>query len=172
MKNFVRTVFLLFFGFSTVSGAAQSDKAIALPPDPGEAGKQTLLGIDSDNDGVRDDIQRWIYLTYPDDEKLRLALLQNARGFQQILARGGDPAVVRELAAQSMRDGECLFYIIDEDAVNISRELDARVVNTRERSLAYITYNENLAGKIIRGTKPRDWKNSCSFDVDAVGGGQ
>jgi len=146
----------------------------ALPPDPGEAGKQTLLGIDSDNDGVRDDIQRWIYLTYPDNEKFRLGLSQYARGFQQILARGGDPEAVRRLAEQSMRDSECLFYIIDEDAVavNISRELDARVVNTRERSLAYLRYGENLAGKIIRGTKPRDWKNSCSFDVDAVGGGQ
>jgi hypothetical protein len=37
----------------------------ALPPDPGEAGKQTMLGIDSDGDGIRDDVQRYIYLTYP-----------------------------------------------------------------------------------------------------------
>jgi hypothetical protein len=35
-----------------------------VPPDPGEAGKQTLEGIDSDNDGVHDDVQRWIVLTY------------------------------------------------------------------------------------------------------------
>jgi hypothetical protein len=42
---------------------------VPLPPDPGEAGKVTLAGIDSDNDGVRDDIQRYIALTYPNSEK-------------------------------------------------------------------------------------------------------
>ena len=45
-----------------------------LPPDPGEAGKATLEGIDSDQDGIRDDIQRYIALTYPDSQKTRAAL--------------------------------------------------------------------------------------------------
>lgn len=35
-----------------------------LPPDPGELGKLTLEGIDSDGDGVRDDVQRWIAITH------------------------------------------------------------------------------------------------------------
>ena len=34
-----------------------AENAVVLPPDPGEEGKLTLLGIDSDGDGVRDDIQ-------------------------------------------------------------------------------------------------------------------
>src|SRR5436305_503579 len=38
--------------------------ADGLPPDPGPAGKLTLGGIDSDHDGVRDDLQRYIVLTY------------------------------------------------------------------------------------------------------------
>jgi len=33
---------------------------VVLPPDPGEAGKATLTGIDVDRDGVRDDLQRYI----------------------------------------------------------------------------------------------------------------
>jgi len=50
------------------STAAPSDvpktgSSSVLPPNPGEAGKATLQGIDSDNDGVRDDIQRYIALT-------------------------------------------------------------------------------------------------------------
>ena len=32
---------------------AGGDVVKGLPPDPGEAGKATLAGIDSDNDGVR-----------------------------------------------------------------------------------------------------------------------
>lgn len=45
-----------------------------LPPDPGKAGKQTLMGIDSDGDGLRDDVQRYIYLTYPDQPDVQRAL--------------------------------------------------------------------------------------------------
>jgi len=169
--NRMRWIFFVLLALFVPVTASVAGGTGALPPDPGEAGKQTLLGIDSDNDGVRDDIQRWIYLTYPDNEKLRLGLSQYARGFQQILARGGDPEAVRELAAQSTRDLDCLFYIIDAVAVNISRELDARVVNTRERSLAYLRYGENLAGKVIHDP-PDNGRHGCSFDVDAVGGGQ
>jgi len=36
-----------------------------LPPEPDEAlNNATLLGIDSNNNGVRDDVERWIYETY------------------------------------------------------------------------------------------------------------
>ena len=63
------------------------DTAVNLPPDPGEEGKKTLLGIDTDGDGVRDDIQRYIYFTYPDDKKLRLGLTFYAKEFQGVLTR-------------------------------------------------------------------------------------
>ena len=36
----------------------ETDIPVILPPDPGEAGKLTLAGIDSNNDGVRDDLER------------------------------------------------------------------------------------------------------------------
>ena len=60
-----------------------ADKNFSFPPgfpsDPGEKGKQAIAGIDADNDGVRDDVQRWIYARYPTDEKKRKALTQFAR---------------------------------------------------------------------------------------------
>ena len=40
-----------------------------LPPDPGEAGKLTIDGIDSDKDGVRDDVQRWIVQNWGHSER-------------------------------------------------------------------------------------------------------
>ena len=45
-----------------------NNRGFVLPPDPGKAGKETPLGIDTDGDGVRDDIQRYIYFIYPDDK--------------------------------------------------------------------------------------------------------
>ncbi|MFK7824117.1 MAG: hypothetical protein AB8G05_08170 [Oligoflexales bacterium] len=49
-----------------------------LPPDPGKKGKETLFGIDSDNDGLRDDIQRWIVFNYPEEPLIRKSLRQLA----------------------------------------------------------------------------------------------
>ena len=46
---------------SSVGGGGQT----ALPPDPGPAGLATLARIDSNNNGVRDDVARYIALTYP-----------------------------------------------------------------------------------------------------------
>ena len=50
-----------------------------LPPDPGAAGKATLAGIDAGGDGVRDDVQRWIALTYPNSQKTRAVLTQRVK---------------------------------------------------------------------------------------------
>ena len=57
----------LIFVFASIFAAPvfSSTTSDTLPPDPGKAGKQTLMGVDSDGDGLRDDIQRYIYLTYP-----------------------------------------------------------------------------------------------------------
>ena len=68
----------------------KNNSGFVLPPDPGAEGKKTLLGIDTDGDGVRDDIQRYIYLTYPDDKKLRLGLTYYAIEFQGVLKDAND----------------------------------------------------------------------------------
>ncbi|MDP6583402.1 MAG: hypothetical protein QF535_02015, partial [Anaerolineales bacterium] len=148
------------------------DVGVVLPPDPGEEGKLTLLGIDSDEDGVRDDIQRYIYFTYPDDEKLRLGLTYYAKEFQGVLADADDREAAYEHAIMMARHGECLDYLKGDDSIYISRALRAEILNTRERSIAYITYSDNLGGRVIRDAPLDEWKDSCSFDVDATGGDQ
>ncbi len=143
-----------------------------LPPDPGQAGKQTLLGVDSDTDGVRDDIQRYIYFTYPSEEKVKLALTEVAKQYQTLLLESNDPDAVFNNATKMARHGECLDYIKGEVATDILAELRAEILNTKDRSLAYIKYSNNLSGESILGRPLADWKNSCNFDVDAVGGVQ
>ena len=51
---------VVFVSPNLVQGS--NKRGFVLPPDPGKAGKETLLGIDTDSDGVCDDIQRYIYL--------------------------------------------------------------------------------------------------------------
>lgn len=149
-----------------------------LPPDPGVAGKQTLLGIDSDGDGVRDDVQRYIALTYPNEPKVRAALTQFANQYQGLLPQAGDRDAAYNHAVKLSRHLDCLGGIKREegkdavDTIEISAALRAVILNTRQRSLAYIKFSDNLGGQIIRGIPLKEWKNSCAFDVDAIGGGQ
>lgn len=141
-----------------------------LPPDPGEAGRETLLGIDSDLDGVRDDVQRYIYSTYPDDEKVRLALTQIAMEYQGILSDADDRDAAFRHATRMSRHGECLFYIQEELSLDTHAALKAVILNTKERSIAYIRYSDNLAGEFIIGAPVKKWKESCNFDIDAMEG--
>lgn len=149
----------------------QEDNEV-LPPDPGEAGKQTLLGIDSDSDGVRDDIQRYIYFAYPDNEKVRVALTQIAIEYQGLLSQASDPDAAFNHATRMARHGECVDYIQGETASDTLAALKAEILNTKERSLAYINYSNSLGGEMIFGAPLQEWKNSCNFDVDATGGAQ
>lgn len=145
---------------------------VNLPPDPGTEGKKTLLGIDTDGDGVRDDIQRYIYFTYPDDKKLRLGLTYYAKEFQGVLKDANDREACYNHTVKMDRHVECLFYLKGRDAVDICTALLAKILNTRERSMAYITYSDNLGGRSIRSAPQKEWKDSCAFDVDETGGDQ
>lgn len=53
-----------------------------LPKDPGYKGKKTVLGIDSDNDGIRDDLQLQIHLKFPDSPNARAAYLYFAKSIR------------------------------------------------------------------------------------------
>lgn len=143
-----------------------------LPPDPGEAGKQTLLGIDSDNDGVRDDIQRYIHFTYSNEKKVRLALAQIARDFQRLLPDAADPDLALENVKKLNNSRACLSYI--KGGARIAMKLDfaltAEILNTKARSFTYISFNNSLAGKTTTLPPLEEHKNCCLFDVDNVGG--
>jgi len=143
-----------------------------LPPDPGEAGKQTLLGIDSDNDGVRDDIQRYIYFTYPNEKKVRLAMTQIAGDFQRLLPDAADPDMALENVKKLNCSDICLYYIKGgvRNGMRLSDALIAEILNTKDRSFAYITFNNSLAGKTATLPPLAEHKNCCSFDVDNIGG--
>ena len=140
-------VVLLFYSlvvFVSPDFAQGNNSDFVLPPDPGKAGKETLLGIDTDGDGVRDDIQRYIYFTYPDDKKLRLGLTYYAIEFQGVLKDANDREAAYDHANKMSRHGDCLWYLKGEEAIDICRALRAKILNTRERSMAYITYSDNL----------------------------
>jgi hypothetical protein len=139
-----------------------------LPPDPGEAGMATLEGIDSDQDGIRDDIQRYIALTYPDSQKTRAALRQFALAFHKAILESPDEESALRNTEVEARASECLWYIHSEDSIKMSDLLMAEFLNTMERSRAYLTYNAKLGGHVFGGKDFDEYKTSCTFDPDAM----
>ena len=137
-----------------------------LPPDPGEEGRATLEGIDSDGDGIRDDIQRFIALTHPDSEKLRAGLTQFTRVVQEALLVRDDKALSLNAASALGRASECLRYILGPSSPDVQNELHAQFLNTVARSRAYLTYNAQLFGGIFPIAS--QLKFSCAFDPDAL----
>lgn len=139
-----------------------------LPPDPGEAGKATLEGIDSDGDGLRDDIQRYIVLTYPDSQKTRAALRQAAIALQKIILESPDEESALRNTELEARASECLWYIHPDDGNRMDDMLIAEFLNTLERSRAYLEYNSKLGGNVFGGKDIDEYGSSCTFDPDAM----
>ena len=136
-----------------------------LPPDPGEAGKQTLEGIDSDNDGVRDDIQRYIALTHLDSPRTQKALLQSAAAEQAQLLAPDDAVGATSLPVIDSID--CLAYVVGVDALHKeSADLRARILNTKSRSLKYESIQQSLSGSFFAGTARSQRQLKCTFDPD------
>jgi hypothetical protein len=139
-----------------------------LPPDPGEAGKATLEGIDSDQDGIRDDIQRYIALTYPDSQKTRAALRQATIALQKIIMESPDEERALRNTEVEARASECIWYIHPNDGSRMDDTLMAEFLNTMDRSRAYLAYNSKLGGHTFGGKDFDEYKSSCTFDPDLM----
>ncbi len=134
-----------------------------LPPDPGEAGKQTLLGIDSDNDGVRDDVQIAIARHYPEpeDEKVRLALEQFAASWQYAFGvyQSGDEEKLYNVFSEITPAVVCVAGMSSkprEDMVFVKMIMR----NTDERVKVYEEINDIAAGRTF--PVPQDVQDSCN----------
>lgn len=144
------------------------DSSLQVPmPDP-KLNDKTVAGIDSDGDGVRDDIQRWIDEAYTSRPKVKMAAKQFATGVQLNITSVNNKAQSIASLKKTLVDLHCLKYIAGiEQGINIHDELMAKFLNTKDRRNAEIQANANFKGQhwsIPR--KEEDRKASCSFNPD------
>ncbi|MEJ2197722.1 MAG: hypothetical protein P8X54_04035, partial [Desulfuromonadales bacterium] len=87
------------------------EPTLNLPPDPGSAGDESIEGVDVNENGVRDDIERWIGLNYRNSEKTRMALTQAYYPIQNLMvhAKEGDRDSVYNDMDSYHRATECLY---------------------------------------------------------------
>lgn len=116
-----------------------------LPPDPGAAGERTLSGIDSDEDGLRDDVQRHIALEY-EDPATRDALAQVAEPMMLSYTAGTDRESILSLNDEISAGIDCTHSILDADATQAIQELEAIVLNTPARIQARADADAEISG--------------------------
>jgi hypothetical protein len=149
-----------------------------LPPCPDqELNDSTLLGIDSNDNGVRDDVERWIISRYKNHHKIVTEIgFQTARAHQFMLANPDKPEEARQKinGAQS-----CNFYfqydanlfdepiLIDHD-ISTSTAFDTIQLNTEARIRAYLTYDRKLGGGVYELPHSNEERALCAFDIDKL----
>ncbi|WP_373033128.1 Ig-like domain-containing protein [Sulfurovum sp.] len=164
-----------------------------LPPEPDPVvNNSTLLGIDANGNGVRDDVEIYILQRYADDTeypKTKTAIaLQFANAYQYIV--GHDPKYSYKNKTYKYADYalDCFGYFIDAGikknnlrSTNISKhivknkifdeELESKLFNTKERMKAYFYFNASLSGHMLGGGGGvlSSTKDKCNFDIDGLG---
>ena len=123
-----------------------------LPPDPGPDNDQTLDGIDSDGDGVRDDLQRFIAFNFDVPEQVA-ALRQLARSLQVAILVGGrsDDGALEQTLRQSAAASECYFARFGASNWELI-DLQNQAVDTEARVAAYHAFSAMADGYAIAET--------------------
>lgn len=141
----------------------------SLPPDPGEAGKATVAGVDVDEDGVRDDIQRYIALNYQESARLRSALTQHAKAMHQaVLWETSKAKPTETILSDLLKSLDCLSHIAADpyETYEHMARLRAAILDTHQRSVSYARFNVHIGGRTIDQT-PRDKRaENCEVDPD------
>ncbi|RUM63516.1 MAG: hypothetical protein DSZ03_05235, partial [Sulfurimonas sp.] len=135
----------------------------------------TLLGIDANNNGIRDDVERWIFLEmkiYNGYEKIERAIaMQEARANQMVLAQNDDSVVHKAMVASI----DCWFYYhrlrnlpLNDGGEKFSMALEDKVFNTKERLQTYLQYNHRASGRVTTSTPTLKKRTQCEADIDKL----
>lgn len=145
-----------------------------VPPDPGPEGASTPSGVDRNNNGVRDDIERWIAASYAESATLRAGLMQYARSQQIYSARRmSSPAEALAVSARTSRAIACMVRDLPRDEKGTAeanrrframQQLDLQFLNTPDRLKLFIENEKLLAGQVLESPEGSDPAKYCDFD--------
>ncbi|MCM2350235.1 MAG: hypothetical protein NDI69_09445 [Bacteriovoracaceae bacterium] len=135
-------------------------------PDPVQ-NNATVGGIDSDNDGIRDDVQIWINNTFGEQPEVGLAVKQMASTFQSLLTTIENKDESIGAARKFLDSTTCLDGLVGlKMEMTMRRMVKDQYLNTKDRLYAEIRANGNFRGQsfnvIIDSNKK---KSLCSFDL-------
>jgi hypothetical protein len=158
--------------FNEMNRAASLPKNTLDPEEPSEPEMPshylnhfTLTGIDSNDNGVRDDVDIWINRvgkTYNE----RMALRENAKSLtkQMIACDNNDSESVSSLVQKISRERDCIsFVILSKTGEEIIWESLFNVVRNNNKRSCYSFYRHNSSTSMIKGEN--DLSITCSFKI-------
>ncbi|WED23240.1 hypothetical protein L3Q72_07570 [Vibrio sp. JC009] len=138
-----------------------------LPPDPGKEGMLTLEGIDSDEDGVRDDVQRYIGENYYLDKELHTALTGLAIAYQDTILQHTSKEETFKQWSETTRALHCLYLADPEGAYSKQQELKSVTLNTRARIEAHFEAQKHLSGRTLTVPSSKYDEEICNGTMQA-----
>ena len=144
-----------------------------LPPEPNKTlNDSTLLGIDVNDNGVRDDVERWIYEEYKDKHPIHIDIaMQAGRAYKKVLET---PERAKEIRKEVNGALFCGWYYENDaeefgDPVLVHERIDTSVkskyFNTKARNDVYWQYDTLLSGGSYALPKPWERKALCDFNT-------
>lgn len=144
-----------------ISAATAADvfHGLTVPPDPGDSANATVAGIDTDSNGVRDDLDRYIAQTYGDNPTKYAAAQLIAKSEQKVVTTNADDINAATAAITANADsGVCLSNKMGDDNAGASKLLNDIILhtyNTRERA----TQGQSVRATVGQFTRSVDGVN-------------
>ncbi len=110
-----------------------------LPEEPVNDIPSNLGGIDSDNDGVRDDVELWIVDNFPDDRSTRSFLYHYSYYVRQFMLSAGNQTALQNNTIEMLKSDACLPNNSDALA-----RLESKHMDSSERLIAFYEYKKIL----------------------------
>ena len=148
----------------------------ALPPEPDpKINNSTLLGIDVNNNGVRDDVERWIYKKYKDKHPIYIAIMmQAARASKKILTDPEGEGRAQENETSKVLDCSSYYrtdatYFGDKNLITEPIDFPyfwhAIYFNTKERKEKLEQMSLVASGGVFDSLDGKEAKSECSEEV-------
>ncbi len=149
-----------------------------LPPDPGIEADKTVVGIDANENGIRDDVELAVFNEYPNSAKTRAALLQYALALQmEVIQPFVNTVIVDKVIGEESRADSCVAdSLVPRDTPESSRSnfqmeqidifiefIKNKQLNTIIRINAQKDFYKNI-GNFANSTK----NESCDIDYSSL----
>ncbi|MBC7711739.1 MAG: PKD domain-containing protein [Rhizobacter sp.] len=115
----------------------------------GDEGIATIEGVDTDNNGIRDDVQRWINKNSFESTAAKKAFKELAEVYKNQIANSDNLEALQASEDQKATAAACVdIEIVGEHNVTKSIEFELIYLNSNERYLNFAKIKGNLSGYV------------------------
>ena len=144
-------------------GSASASQSSVDSQNP-EAEKAKVLGQDSNGDGIRDDVEKWLKGQIFDDKRVNKALNELARAYQSELEHAYHLPKSRKATRRAIQATDCIYSLMGPKIGHQLRdELKKKVFDTPLRQKWGRRIQRNFQGEQIPPVKDYSPEANCPF---------